>query len=249
MRKLACLLISAALAAGAAAKTASSPAGDAAAARELLGSAAWARIIRIENARPAGLLSRGSYPGVVYGVVFEMRGILWFYTGTDGTQSLSLRRGTTERDEADPGPLLRQIDPGFQSWSWVDEARLPRPPASYRPPNACFIESVAALRRRLSLGERSDFPSLLSYYVTTRAGVLGHTVLLFSSEAGLMALDTEVSDRPVPVPTEVGTDPRRVSSYLRGGPVTSARLLPMGGERPGKVPQWAADTTPSRAAG
>ena len=79
----------------------------------------WSRVVRIENSAPAGFLHRGAYPRVVYATVFEVSGILWFYTDTDGTQSLSLTTNTAARDEASPGALFLAIDRGFTRWSWV----------------------------------------------------------------------------------------------------------------------------------
>ena len=49
-------------------------------ARAMLGAGIWSRVIRIEN------VSAGSrYPATVYALVFELSGILWFYTDIDGT--------------------------------------------------------------------------------------------------------------------------------------------------------------------
>jgi hypothetical protein len=242
MRTLSCLVILLAGCGMAAAGT--TPAAglpDAAAARALLGGDIWARLVRIDNARPRGLLSRSPYPKTVYALVFELSGILWFYTDSDGTQSLSLTRGTLGRDKADPGPLFRALDPGFTAWSWVEEPAVPRAGAFPRPPNACFVESVAALLRRLAVGGEAASPRLLSYYVDTPGGRLGHTVLIFGTAAGLSAIDAEASDKPVSLPAELGTDPRILSAYLRGAPVAAARTIPIPCGRRASVPgQWAA---------
>jgi hypothetical protein len=211
---------------------------DAIAARSMLGSDTWARLVRIDSSRSGSILRRGSYPRTVYALVFELSGILWFYTDVDGTQSLSLTRGTVARDEADPGPLFRSIDPGFTAWSWVEAPAQPRNPAAPRPRNACFIESVAALNRRVASGGEASAPRLLSYYVDTPGGRLGHTVLLFGTAAGLSAVNADDSDRPVLVPPDLVGDPRAVSAYLRGGPVSAARTLPIAGaHRPPR--EWA----------
>jgi hypothetical protein len=233
MRSLCSLIVL--LAGAAAASGATTPArglDDAVAARSMLGGETWARLVRIDSSRPASLLRRGPYPRTVYALVFELSGILWFYTDVDGTQSLSLTRGTVARDEADPGPLFRSIDPGFTSWSWVEAPSAPRVPDSARPRNGCFVESVGALNRRIASGGEAASPSLLSYYVDTPQGRLGHTVLLFGTAAGLFAIDSDDSDRPVQLPRDLGADPRAVSAYLRGGPVAAARTLPIVGTRP-----------------
>jgi hypothetical protein len=249
MRTL-CLLIIFAVAAGAAPGAVTEPGGlDAAvAARSMLGGDMWARLVRIDNSRPHSILKRGPYPRTVYALVFELSGVLWFYTDTDGTQSLSLTRGTVARDEADPGPLFRAIDPGFTAWSWIEAPAGPRNPSKPKPRNACFEESVAALNRRISAGGEAVSPRLLSYYVDTPTGRLGHTVLLFATAGGMWAIDAEESDRPVVLPSDLGGDPRLVSAFLRGGPVAAARTFPIAPTR--KPPgEWASLQSPPAPAG
>jgi hypothetical protein len=204
---------------------------DARAARSLLGPTVWARVARIDNAPDRGAWRRNPYPRTVYALVFELSGVLWFYTDTDGTQSLSLRFGSLDTDEADPGPLFLAIDPAFRGWSWVgDGPDLPAPPPGGLP-NGCFVESVAAFLRRIAVGGRADAPRLLSYYVDTASGRRGHTVLVFDARGGLSAIDPELSERPVELPAYLGADPRSLSAYLRGGPVAAARIFPIGGGR------------------
>jgi hypothetical protein len=249
MRPL-CLLVVLLAATGAARGATPAPAGldDALAARSLLGGNSWARLLRVENHRSGGIWKRHPYPKVLYALVFELSGILWFYTDVDGTQSLSLTLGTVARDEADPGPLLRSIDPGFAGWSWVEPPPGPLNPASPRPRNGCFVESVAALNRRLAGGYEAASPRLLSYYVETTGGRLGHTVLLFGTAAGLSAIDPGVSDLPVEVPSDLAGDPAQVSAFLRGRPVAYARTLPITGA--GKPPRrWAALSDEAAPAG
>ena len=200
---------------------------DARAARSMLGDGVWARVARIDNSGPRPAWRRSKYPRIVYALVFELSGILWFYTDEDGTQSLSLTLGTAERDKAAPGPLFRAIDPGFASWSWAGDAAGPQAEAAH-PPNACFEESVAALRRRIALGGEARAPALLSYYVDTPFGRLGHTVLVFGTGAGLAAIDPGSGARPVAIPAAMDGDARSISAYLRGKPVAAARLLPIG---------------------
>jgi hypothetical protein len=244
MRTLCCLVLLLASTALARAATAS-PDGlaDALAARSLLGADAWARVVRIDSSRPHDLLERGPYPRIVYALVFELSGILWFYTDVDGTQSLSLTLNTVARDRADPGPLLRAIDPGFTRWTWVDAPRDPGGPAVRRPRNACFVESVAVLNRRVASGGEAGSPMLLSYYVDTPGGRLGHTVLLFRTSSGLSAIDADESDGPIAIPGDLGADARAVSAYLRGGPVAAARTLSIAGP-PSPPAEWAALPAP-----
>jgi hypothetical protein len=240
MRTLSCLVLLLASAGVARASTASAGGlADALAARSMLGADTWARVVRIESSRPGNILRRGPYPRIVYALVFELSGILWFYTDVDGTQSLSLTSNTADRDREDPGPLFRAIDPGFTRWTWVEAPRAPSGPAPRRPRNACFVESVAELNRRIASGAEAASPMLLSYYVDTPGGRLGHTVLLFRTSAGLSAIDADESDRPIPLPGELGADARALSAYLRGGPVAAARTIPIACPRRPPA-EWAA---------
>jgi hypothetical protein len=181
-------------------------------------------VVRIENTESKQEFRRSPYPREVFALVFELSGYLWFYSDCNGTQSLSLRSGSLGIDKAEPGPLFLAIDHGFTRWSWVDDMAAPQRQAP-APPNACFIESVAALFRRVAVGGEAASPRLLSYYVYTPSGSRGHTVLIFKEGDGLAALDPEFSDRPVHLPSILGEDPKAWSTYLWGGPVASARTL------------------------
>ncbi len=244
MRALSLLLLALAAATPAPAGVRPGPDGlaDALAARALLGPDRWARVARIDNPGPRGPGPGSVYPKTVYALVFELSGFLWFYCDADGTQSLSLRRGALEADEADPGPLFRAISPRFRGWSWVELApRWPVPSRS--PPNACFIDCLAALRQRRACGAEAQAPRLLSYYIDTPSGPRGHTVLLWGEGASQEALDPGRSPSPVVLPAPLGGDPRTISRYLRGGEVASARVLrietpasPAGGARWASLP-------------
>ncbi len=199
---------------------------DALAARSMLSADTWARIVRLDNSHPRGAW-RERYPKTVYALVFEVSGILWLYTDTEGTQSLSRNLGTVARDEADPGPLFLAIDPGISNWKWVDAAPERPGRKEVEPPNACFIESVRALDRRLAAGFRTESPRLLFYYVDTRIGRLGHTVLLFGTGKGLSVINFQESEMPVPVPAYAANDPRSIAEFVRRAPVSAARTLPI----------------------
>ena len=223
---------------------------DARAARDMLGGVTWARIMRIDNSRPIGMWRCGAYPATVYGLVFELSGILWLYTDSDGTQSLSLTTGTLDKDKANPGPLLLAIDRGFRKWAWLDDTAGAGADLGRRPPNACMPGSVAALLKRLAVGGETGSPRLLFYYVKAGGARHGHTVLLFSAGGHLSAVDAEASERPVSLPDSLGADPRSISAYLRGGPVVAARTLPIqctGSLAPPR--QWAAQAPPATPAG
>jgi len=154
-------------------------------AEALLGPGLWTRVIRISN-RAEG----GRYPPQVDALVFELEGVLWFYTDTDGTQSLSQLLRHAEQDKAALGPLLLHLNPGFTAWEdapVIDHEQL----AEKTPlPNGCFIESLALLRQRLAAGAPTHEPRLLAYYVAMPGGgVHGHTVLQFRGNEGWIVID------------------------------------------------------------
>ena len=220
---------------------------DARSARALLGPGAWARVVRIENPPPRGLGRRLPYPETAYGLIFELSGILWFYSGADGTQSLSIRRGALAADKADPGPLLRAISPRFNAWSWVDEPAAR--PGSRPPPNACLLECLADLRRRIAIGAQADSPRLLFFYVDTPTGRLGHTVLLFGLAGGVAADDPDHPAGPIRLPAGLGDDARSIAAYLRGGPVAAVRVLPLAPPGPAPAAHWAVVPSATRPTG
>jgi hypothetical protein len=191
-------------------------------ARAMLGAGTWTRLIRIENS------AAGSrYPRTLDAVVFELSGVLWFYTDTDGTQSLSRYLNHAEQDKAELGPLLAALDPGFTVWHDAPEG--PEPAAfSERLPHGCFIECLALLRTRLAANAATFEPRLLSYYVTTAGGVVGHTVLQFRSQDGWMVIDPHFPKQRRRIRPERASDPRDCANCLRGD-VTSARFLLLDG--------------------
>lgn len=199
---------------------------DAEAVRRLLGPGAWAKVVRIDNEGERGLEVRRPYPATVYGVIFEFGGILWFYCDSAGTQSLSTRRGAIASDKADPGPLFRAISVHFRSWAWVEEpgliaSRLGRG----TPPNACFVECIALLRQRTESGREARAPTLLTYYISTAYGLLGHTVLVFGAGDGLAAVDPDRPSTTVRIPREAAVSIDALSTFIRGGEVATSRVL------------------------
>jgi len=186
----------------------------------MLGPTLWKRVLHIHNSS-----ADGRYPHSLGAVVFEMGGILWFYTSTDGTQSLSLRRGRAWEDEQDFGPLLTHIDPGFSRWEFDPEGAGPdeRGPI---PPNACFIQSIALLRHSLSMGVSAGRARLLSYYVSYPAGLMGHTVLFLETDRGPTIIDPLTDQRPLRIWSTNPGDPKSVACCIRRD-VTSARWVPI----------------------
>ena len=190
-----------------------------------LGPDLWSRVITVENdAR------HSSYPKIVHALVFELAGILWFYSATDGTQSFSLHRDNLAAEKADFGPLLRDIEPGFARWS--EAAPAGGAPVDDGSPlrNGCFIESVVALRERVARGEAAAEPRLLSYYATTSAGRLGHTVLTYRTGGRVEILDPAQRERTFVFPLAAGADPLTLARALAGRDVVKARYLPLHAE-------------------
>ena len=186
-------------------------------AQALLGPDIWSRLIRIENTATGG-----AYPRTLHALVFELAGILWFYTAHDGTQSLSLNHGRLAEEKADFGPLLRDIDPGFGKWSLVELRREAESVARGPLPNGCFIESVADLRVRLARGERLERPQLLSFYEDTPLGRRGHTVLVFGRDRQLEVFDPSRPQARLVVANEMGSDALAVARALEGPAVVKA---------------------------
>jgi hypothetical protein len=184
----------------------------------LLGAGGWKRVIVIENANPAS-----RYPRSLGALVFEMGGLLWFYTPSDGTQSLSQLTLHAAQDENNLGPLLRAIDPGFTHWEFDVGAAVEPGPA---PPNACLLESLALLRRRAAQGATVAQPWLLSYYVAVPGGVRGHTVAFLLGPEGPLVLDPHFPRRQFRIRTRHWDDAKQVADCLRGD-IASARWVPV----------------------
>lgn len=187
----------------------------------------WSRLIRIEN-----ISKRSLYPAVVDALVFEEAGILWFYSPTNGTQSLSRFLNRVEADKENLGPLLTAIDPGFTHFEFVANPAAGLPFVSgEKLENGCFIECLGALRDRVMRGERVASPRLLSLYVDTASGRLGHTVLTYDTPGGFFLLDPTRSARPRALPEAWRDDPTALAKVaLPGARVVKSRWLEV--ERP-----------------
>lgn len=191
-------------------------------AQAVLGSDIWSRIIAIENVAP-----RSEYPRELHALVFELAGLLWFYTPADGTQSFSLHRDALAEEKADFGPLLRAIEPGFRRWREVEAGDVA--PSGTALPNGCFIESVVALRQRIEAGELPRRPRLLAYYVDTASGLKGHTVLAYEQGDEIAVVDTAQPGRTIRVSQERASDPLRLARAVEGKRVVRARELRLDG--------------------
>ena len=189
----------------------------------MLGSEVWSRVVRVENTA-----RHSAYPETVYALVFEAGGMLWFYTDTDGTQSLSMNPGRLTEEKTDLVPLLRGIDPGFTAGEILPDApTLATAAGGEVLPNGCFIECLGALRRRVRDGEPIARARLLSCYFDTPAGRRGHTVLTYETPRGLFLLDPGRSPAPRSVPRVWANNPMALApAELQGADVARARWVP-----------------------
>ncbi|MBI5768003.1 MAG: hypothetical protein HZA93_09415 [Verrucomicrobia bacterium] len=195
---------------------------DARRAQALLGPGVWSRVLRLENESRVSV-----YPRVLHALVFEFAGVLWFYTGRDGTQSLSLHLGRLDEDKADLGPLLREIDPGFRRFRETGGEDGRDAVAPGRPRNACFIESLVALRERLARGLETIRPALLAYYADLPSGPRGHTVLTFESDGRAAVIDPERRGEVRWFAAPQREEPLALARQLGGLRVGRARLFPL----------------------
>jgi len=196
-------------------------------AQALLGSGVWSRAITVRNEARVS-----PYPKIVHALVFELAGILWFYTDVDGTQSFSLHQGNLAAEKADFGPLLRDIEPGFTRWTPAAPDAAVRGTAAGGSPlrNGCFIESVVALRERMARGEVAEEPRLLSYHAESPGGRVGHTVLAYRVGGRLEIIDPSQRERAFAFPVSAGADPLALARALAGRDVVRARYLPLPAE-------------------
>jgi hypothetical protein len=128
-------------------------------------------------------------------------------------------------DEQDFGPLLTRIDPGFSRWEY-DSGDSGQEKRGSVPPNACFIQSIALLRHRLSEGMRAENAKLLSYYVSFPTGLRGHTVLYLETERGPAIIDPLAQRSPLFVRNANSEDPKSVAYCIRRD-VALARWVPI----------------------
>lgn len=194
-------------------------------ARRLLGPEVWSQVLRIENDDP-----RSPYPLTVYATVFELGGILWFYTGMDGTQSFSLHRGRLAEEKTEFPRLLQAIDSGFTRYQIMPEAAVEFAGASASLPEGCFIESVAALQDMLRRHVPIRCAKLLVYHVDYRGRQRGHTVLVYETDAGGFVIDRTRRNGPVPLADGLD-DPlaaaREIERHRLADTIFRARWFPL----------------------
>jgi hypothetical protein len=190
-------------------------------AQRLLEAHTWSEAVRIENTA-----AQSRYPHVVHALVFQLDNVLWFYTPTDGTQSLSVYRNHAEADKRGLGPLFLAIDAGFGRWEILprDYDLSPNQP---RLPNGCFIESMALLFEKMADGTRIENPGLLSYYVALPGGIRGHTVLEYTSAGRVQIIDPNRPAYTLRIRAANENNPKSIADRIRGD-IAKARYLPLG---------------------
>jgi hypothetical protein len=186
----------------------------------VLGDDVWSQVIRIENETRGGRYSR-----IVYALVFELQGLLWFYTDADGTQSFSLHHDNLAAEKNDFGPLLRDIERGFTRWTVVSPTQLMGITPSLSLRNGCFIESVALWRERIRRGEVVEAPRLLSYYFDPNLRRVGHTVFAFRDGDKVKLIDPLRPAAVVSLPAKLAADPLTLAREHGGNVVRKARFL------------------------
>jgi hypothetical protein len=178
-------------------------------ARALLGEGVRSRVLRIE-CKP----DKHHAQAPLYALVFVLEGRLWFYTASEGTQSLSLEAGQVERDMTDPAPLLRTILPGFIRFADVTDLPIQGGVWETPLPNGCFIECLA----RWHLLQGSQMPpnegGLLAFYFNSAAGLRGHTVLVYQRDGCRFVYDPETSRTEQPLPPSVGSVPLQIARAM-----------------------------------
>lgn len=179
-------------------------------ARAMLGPGVWSQAIVIHNPQRAGNLSAR-----VQAAVFSFRGVLWLYIPSQGTQSLSHRRGRLEFDRANLLPLLREIQPGFTGYDVLSAKEVvPAEGPFPKLRNGCFIESLHALARLMDEGVVPSEAGLFTVYVQGPRGTQGHTGLYYQTDEGRFFWDPDRPERAIRV--DGGLDDRdRVAREIR----------------------------------
>jgi hypothetical protein len=185
----------------------------------MLGPEIWSRVISITNTA-----AQSEYPHEFHALVFEFSGILWFYADVNGTQSLSLRTHHLEEDKADLGPLLRVIEPGFTGHKVMATLAADAEPGE-RPPNNCFVASVAALQAQLARGEPIMEARLLSFYRQGGRRRVGHTLLTYTTPRGAFAVDPADSGSPREISRSLARNALALARLFGGDAVDKARWV------------------------
>lgn len=187
-------------------------------AEAMVGDEVWSQVVRIENRRPGG-----SYGREVIATVFEFNDRLWFYTASEGTQSLSVYANRLERDKADLHEVLAHLHEGFVDYAPVV---APKADAEHSPQkfpklaNGCFIESLHALRNFVNQGTLITEARLLLYYAEAHGRIIGHTGLYFATPVARFFWDPEQPE-----------DRRRITASEDAAAIDIARRVARGPAR------------------
>jgi hypothetical protein len=97
---------------------------------------------------------------------------------------------------------------------------------AWKLPNACFIESLVALRQQTARGEVVR-AALLSYYYGPN-GDIGHTVLTYETSDGFYVIDSANAARPAAIDRRLAADAMALATVVHPGVrAARARLLPV----------------------
>jgi hypothetical protein len=192
-------------------------------ARAMIGPEVWSRVLKIEN-EGEGRISR--YPGEFHALVIAFEDRLWLYTEFDGTQSISRYAGRLAGDQADLGPLLREVEPGLTRFEDVTD-RQPFDILARPPPYHCFMAAVAHWQK---LQQEPDPPTrsrLLAYYPQGQRQ--GHMVLEYWRNGRRYVFDPEYPGKVRELSLRLAEDPLKVARALhragdRNRPVRAMHL-------------------------
>lgn len=176
---------------------------------DMFGSETWTRAVWIVN-REAGRGSR--YPKKFPALIFALQGMLWMYTPLDGTQSLSQYRGRLAIDQQNLNPLLAAVEPGLKILAELQRSAVPTD-AQTPPPFACFPRCVARWFEMQRDEEPPDDARLLNYYMPSRSGQKGHTVLEYRRGDERFVYDPDRADELPSISASVA-DPLEIVQKL-----------------------------------
>ena len=161
-------------------------------AQRLLDESTWSETILIRNKN-----TNSTYGSKVYALAFEFGGRVWIYLPQVGTQSPAVKASQLESDKADLSGLLNRVNRGFVSYQKVAASdKIIHAVARLEDvPNGCLMESLATLRKMVRSGVDVEQAELLMYYANVGSNIVGHTVLVYTTDEGRFVWDPEKPKR------------------------------------------------------
>jgi hypothetical protein len=163
-------------------------------AQRLLDESTWSQTIRIQNRRPNSV-----FKATVWALAFEFGGRIWVYMPQVGSQTPTVKIGQLETDKVDLNIVLKRINKGFGSYEVMSaNATIIAGVEQGRDvPNACLLESLAALRKMVRSGVALNQAKLLMYYANVGSSLVGHTVLFFETDEGRFVWDPVAPEKTI----------------------------------------------------